>query len=485
MLTRPVHALSLAEAVALAGELPHLHDLLHADASPVRTLAQVAQDRDRVRRVLHFVQGHPKLLELADAAAADPDQLDRQLAAAEAAAPYLLRRRDWDTASTLLEHAIVRDSSPGVTTAVLPALSRWQLALDLNAEIAASTRRRGAGEHELAQTRFNDAASLIELGWIEEAGRLLRWCQQVFEDHRDTAMLATVLGNRAGLEARLGHGQAAADFRRVALRLGYARPDPRALATRHHNLAGSLGAAGGDRAGRRAHRLAAALICRLTGMAYDLAHTMRILARELSEDTGAGPLPATVAEVVAVAERTEGVRLGDLLAALEPDPRAVEAALAEILRTAADLPPDEPAGEDIARHLKQWEPIIAIVVAACQGNRDAATQLIPFLDKAGQDHDWAALAGVLRGCSAASAATVCWTAWIPSTPPSPPRPCAASRPLTTSRRPDQNLAAAIRPCRLWQHSGYGAAHPGGRRVPVGRRQRRRRPRAGPPASRLG
>ena len=41
-----------------------------------------------------------------------------------AAAPYLLRRHDWDTASTLLEHAIVRDESPGVIQAALPALRR-------------------------------------------------------------------------------------------------------------------------------------------------------------------------------------------------------------------------------------------------------------------------------------------------------------------------------------------------------------------------
>ena len=49
-----------------------------------RSAATWRQDRDRVRRVLHVVQGHPKLMELADAAAADRDRLDAQLAAAEA-----------------------------------------------------------------------------------------------------------------------------------------------------------------------------------------------------------------------------------------------------------------------------------------------------------------------------------------------------------------------------------------------------------------
>jgi hypothetical protein len=52
-------------------------------------------------------------------------------------------------------------------------------------------------------------------------------------------------------------------------------------------------------------------------------------------------LPVTVAQVIETAELTEGVRLGALLAALQPDPQAVEAALAEILRAAAA--PETPA----------------------------------------------------------------------------------------------------------------------------------------------
>jgi hypothetical protein len=87
-LVLPVHALSLAESVALARELPNLRELLHAGDMPVRAPAgsAAAVDRDLVRRVLHVVQGHPKLMELADAAAADRARLDAQLAAAEDAA---------------------------------------------------------------------------------------------------------------------------------------------------------------------------------------------------------------------------------------------------------------------------------------------------------------------------------------------------------------------------------------------------------------
>jgi CHAT domain len=82
VLVRPVHALSRDESLLLARELPNLRALLHGEAEPVRgELADPALGR----RVLTLVQGHPKLLELADAAAADRTRLASQLAAAEAA----------------------------------------------------------------------------------------------------------------------------------------------------------------------------------------------------------------------------------------------------------------------------------------------------------------------------------------------------------------------------------------------------------------
>ncbi|MEO3744701.1 CHAT domain-containing protein [Plantactinospora sp. B5E13] len=85
LLRLPTHALTLAESVLLARELPHLGRLLHEEPVPDRSAAEVAADRELARRVLDVVQGHPKLLELADAAAADPAGLAVRLAATEAA----------------------------------------------------------------------------------------------------------------------------------------------------------------------------------------------------------------------------------------------------------------------------------------------------------------------------------------------------------------------------------------------------------------
>jgi hypothetical protein len=218
------------------------------------------------------------------------------------------------------------------------ALGEWRQCLDLNAEITASVRQRGAGLHDLTRALVNDAWPLIELGRLGEADRLLRECQQVFEDHHDTTMLAMVLSNRASLEDASGRAGAAADLARTAIRYRYAAAGPGDIAVSHHNLAGYLGETGGDRAGQRAHRLAAALIWRLTGMTHDLADAQRELAADLHAGPGAD-LPATVAEVVAVAELTDGVRLADLIAVLQPDPQAAEQALAEILSTAENADP--------------------------------------------------------------------------------------------------------------------------------------------------
>jgi tetratricopeptide (TPR) repeat protein len=276
----------------------------------------------------------------------------------------------------------------------------WQRCLELNAETVASKRQRDAGVHEVTRTRYNDAAPLIELGRLDEAGRLLAECQQVFEDHADMASLAAVLGTRAALEAELGHREAAADLTRAALRLRYVQLDPQGIANGHHNLANRLESLGRDwAAGQRAHRLAAALVNRLAGIAHELGRTMRLLSAELDEGGDQEPgLPATVAQVVATAELTEGVRLGALLAALQPDPAAVEAALAEIVAEAlrpATLPPAD-SDSGIAAHLREWEPVIAVIAAICQAGQDAPAELLQFLDMQAKAPDWTPLVFVLR-----------------------------------------------------------------------------------------
>ena len=126
VLALPVHALDLAESAALARELPGLRGLLHADAGPVRGAgeATVAADRDLVRRVLHVVQGHPKLMELADAAATtDPARLTAQLGTAETAAGGQVLDAFFRDGTTALDAAQFLDALAAWTATTLAELS--------------------------------------------------------------------------------------------------------------------------------------------------------------------------------------------------------------------------------------------------------------------------------------------------------------------------------------------------------------------------
>jgi tetratricopeptide (TPR) repeat protein len=274
---------------------------------------------------------------------------------------YRLREREQVLAEvrTLREQMRLLPDQPGANETVIPwnvreatlstgviaagGLGRWQQALDLNAEVLASIQRRGAGDHWIARTRFNDYYPLLELGRREEADTLLRACQHVFEAHQDIPNLGLVLGARADLAGRGGRHAEAASFERTALRLKYVQPDPRAVAALHHNLAGSLARGGVDPAGRIAHRLAAALIYRLTGMHHELDGSVRALAEDLRSLGHQAQPPASVDELAVQIEQVEGVHFAALIHALAPEPGDAEAAVAEIVQAARDLPDERDA----------------------------------------------------------------------------------------------------------------------------------------------
>ncbi len=72
LLREPIHALSLAESVLLAREMEHLG-----------TYFDNEEDRDLLTKAIGVIQGHPKLLELADYVAADRQRFEKQLARTE------------------------------------------------------------------------------------------------------------------------------------------------------------------------------------------------------------------------------------------------------------------------------------------------------------------------------------------------------------------------------------------------------------------
>jgi CHAT domain/AAA ATPase domain len=221
------------------------------------------------------------------------------------------------------------------------AFGKWQVALDIGAEIQDSQRRRGASPRELARARFFDSYPLIRLRRLSEAARLLVDCQQVFGDQGDTGNLSHVFSARADLERALGHPDDAVRFARSALRLTYTRTIPDPIADAHQRLARYLRDAGASPEEQQAHWLAAVLLYRLgTDQAPDFI--MLSTPPGLRDGRGqrrqpdiADPHAWSVGEVIETAEQTSGVHLAELITAMEPDAATVARALTAILDSAA------------------------------------------------------------------------------------------------------------------------------------------------------
>jgi hypothetical protein len=112
VLVEPVHALSLAEAVLLAREWPHLAALIDATAPglPPETARELAT------RALAVVQGHPKLIELANGHAADPDTLTTRLDQAD---------HTWLARGTRLDAFLASGEPTAAAADYLSVLNGW------------------------------------------------------------------------------------------------------------------------------------------------------------------------------------------------------------------------------------------------------------------------------------------------------------------------------------------------------------------------
>ncbi|SFN88966.1 AAA ATPase domain-containing protein [Geodermatophilus obscurus] len=287
----------------------------------------------------------------------------------------------------------VRELILGTGSSAARDLGRWQEALDLNAERLDSLRRRGANPYELARAALDDYWPLRRLGRLPEADRLLRDCQDQFEQAGDARQLGNVLSARADLADRQGYREAAIRLEAIALRYKYAAGRPDDIAVSHNNLASSQQESGQNPGVWLPHLLAATLLRRLTG-ANRLQENLRSLARQLTDLATTAALPRTVGQIRDSVEQVEGVRLGDLLDALQPDPGRQQAALDEIIHTARTPPPDQAV--DIQPHLDRWEPALAAILAATGGDQAARQHVDQRLDGLADNPDWAALAGALR-----------------------------------------------------------------------------------------
>jgi tetratricopeptide (TPR) repeat protein len=111
LLIEPINALSLNEAALLAREMPHLGRLLLGKSS-----LGLEKGRELVKRTLSLVQGHPKLIELADAQATDPASLEKYLEKAIGA---------WSDSESHLDRFFKDGESAKTAEEFLKVLTRW------------------------------------------------------------------------------------------------------------------------------------------------------------------------------------------------------------------------------------------------------------------------------------------------------------------------------------------------------------------------
>jgi hypothetical protein len=124
-----------------------------------------------------------------------------------------------------------------------------------------------------------------------------------------------------------------------------------------------------------------------------LPETLRDLGRHLT-DFDQGASLSTFAELCALVEQTPGIRFGELVARLPKRAPDGEAAVAQVLRLARDLPTHEVL--DLRRHFAWWDPVLAGIVTAAGGNPQAGQAVEQALTDRREQADWAKLAGVLR-----------------------------------------------------------------------------------------
>ena len=120
------------------------------------------------------------------------------LRAGRSAAPYLMRRQQWDAASTLLEQVIGRDQSPQTVAAVLPLLRRI-------AEATSGSERGLIDAGVLARTLF-------ALGQVEEAEKMMREVVREAEERGQFRTASGVAGDLINLLHARGRSKDALDF---------------------------------------------------------------------------------------------------------------------------------------------------------------------------------------------------------------------------------------------------------------------------------
>jgi hypothetical protein len=359
----------LTEALALASEMAEY--TRRAGLGPWTQLVDEIARLQILNQQGHADQVLAEVAQLRQRMAEIPEESDQT----ETAVPYNVRELTLDTGRNAARQ-----------------LRRWEDALAFNAELLEAKERRGASAFEMARNRFNDYGPLLQLGRIAEARSLLLECREIDEREHNTQELGVDFSALASVENEAGHGPDAIDLERNALRYKYLADDVASIAVSHHNLGNYLARHAADHPQALAHHLASALLCILTGI-EGANSSLGAAARDLVWlPDGASP-PASISELCGIVSEVSGADLGRLLTQLTADSAVIQDALDALLtqvRAKAD------PNVRFARNLAAWDPVIAGITAARDGDDQARAAVEQHLAERQDSADWGKLAAVLR-----------------------------------------------------------------------------------------
>jgi hypothetical protein len=286
----------------------------------------------------------------------------------------------------------VRETLLDLQNAAAVQLERWSEALEVNAALLTSMRGRGTLPTAIARAAINDYAPLVKLGRYDDAYTCVSECRQVFAKANDLAALTITLGCLADLEDKRGHSDAAIRLQQDHLRFGYLTGNVAEIATGYHHL-GNLFARHlrqPDK-GLPCH-LAAALVRTVAG-ADGVDNAVAAVVADLEALGREAAVPAEVTELCRQAPDDTGARLIGLLRDLAPETGRAEEVFEDLLVRARD---EAAPGAAYPHWLAQWDPVLAAMVAARDGNQQAAARFDQTVEGCLNSPDWGALAAVLR-----------------------------------------------------------------------------------------
>jgi tetratricopeptide (TPR) repeat protein len=264
-------------------------------------------------------------------------------------------------------------------------LQRWPEMLRFVQQEAASLRDRGAPPAEVANAEFNAFTALAETGLIQQATELLDRCETAFRHGNGSQHLLDLglVGQaRAALAARSGDAASAVRLQSEALGRLYRSGDIAQIQSAHSFFSRWLEEADRSPARALAHELAAAVLAELTGQPADIPTiTQRMFG-------SAGEYPSTLAQICALVDETQGVRLEELLHRLTGNTAASPSeVLSHLIRQVRGG--HRAAFDELAQHRMEWDPVFAGMVAARQGDAMAALLVRARLRIYATDRDWA------------------------------------------------------------------------------------------------